>query len=676
MTVEQYIAENKHRLALIARKYNPLTGEGCVACKRKRVDIYDFPNTPVMWLPCKMIEDNTSVRQLIRAGSIANYLENKTGNSSEEAIILFVLLFDQMRFRYDFEYWAFKCWHIEIKLSPITLANGTAGTFQPLVCNGGQQKVLTEVYADLYAHQPIRHIVCKCRQWGCSTLYSAVSSWLQNVLFVGCSSAVVAHVEDAASGIRAMFVNAIEKYPVAYMDISAINTDRVLRLTPYKGSHKTLFLKEKGYRISIGSSQRPDGLRSKNINIAHLSEVAYFEKTKKRTPEALCQSITSGIALTPNTLIVYESTPNGTGNFFHREYVRAKKGESTFRNIFVAWFEIASYSLPVADYHTFIASMTEKEHYIFSLGATLEAIAWYRQKAKEYTDQWRFISEFPSDDIEAFQSSGQLVFHQGDVERLRKGCCRPELLGEVVGDALDGCGAISNLQFVPSPDGRLKVWALPSDEPVANRYVVVVDIGVGLTEKADNSIICVLDRYYMMDEGIPEVVAEWSGHLPKDIIVWKAVQIAKFYNNALLVVEKNSIVPKATDYSQFILETILPIYGNIYTHTPIEQIRKGVVPKYGWHTNHQTKLTVITFFQKVLRENLYYEPCIEAVDEMSTFEKTDKGTYEAIEGNRDDRVITRCIGVFICYNKMPPVLKREESNINNYNHNRNEATFI
>ena len=284
--------------------------------------------------------------------------------------------------------------------------------------------------------------------------------------------------------------------------------------------------------------------------------VAYYESTPQRTPEALTNSISNSVPLLPNTLIVYESTPNGTGNFFHREYVRAKKGQSNFKAIFIAWFDIDIYTIEIPDYKKFIASLSQKEKYIFSLGATLEAIAWYREKSKEQQDEWRFISDFPSDDVEAFQSSGRLVFDIKDVERLRQGCRTPATTGEIVGDAIDGREALDGLQFVPSPDGNLKVWTLPSEEHVSNRYAVIVDIGVGLSEGADNSIICVIDRYYMLEGGIPEVVAEWAGHLPKDIIVWKAVQIAKFYHNALLVVEKNSIVPRATDYSQFILEKI------------------------------------------------------------------------------------------------------------------------
>lgn len=675
------IEENDRRKRANSAPYNQATGEGCVACPRVRVEIKGWVDGDVLWLPKRMVEESELTKAMIRYGSIATMIE-KTGLDEVEGGALFaVIAFQKERFKYDFEYWAIKNWQIEQKTSEETIAKGTAGTFQPFELNRGQRNIIKEVYHDLENDRPIRHIVCKARQWGCSTLYSAISGWLQNVLYVGCNSAVVAHTEEPASEIRSMFINAIENYPSFYMDDSegeGIEDGEKLALVPYKRSTKTITLKERGYRISIGSSVKPDGLRSKNISIAHLSEVAYFEQTRKRTPEALCQSITSGIAVMPNTMIVYESTPNGTGNFFHREYLRAKESKSGFKPIFVAWFEIDVYSLDIDDHKAFIEGMDEKEWLLFDSGATLEAIAWYREKGKEYTDEWRFISEFPSNDSEAFQSSGQLVFSRKDIESLRKYIREPEFRGDIRGRGIEGYEALEDIEFIDEPFGKFKVWAKPCNvEQVANRYLVVVDIGVGLSDGADNSIILVLDRYYMIDGGVPEVVAEWAGHEPKDLVVWRAAQIAKWYNNALLVVEKNSLIPRATDYSEFILDTLVSFYSNLYVEqgNP-DQVKESGIKKYGFHTNHSSKLNAITFFKEILRKEGYIEREEEALNEMFTFARTEKGTYEAIEGNRDDRVDTRCIGMLIAYKKMPPAMILEHSNNINNTRKINEASFF
>ena len=46
MTAEQYIAENKRRLADINAPYDPITGLGCTACPRSKVNIADYYDAP------------------------------------------------------------------------------------------------------------------------------------------------------------------------------------------------------------------------------------------------------------------------------------------------------------------------------------------------------------------------------------------------------------------------------------------------------------------------------------------------------------------------------------------------------------------------------------------------------------------------------------------------------
>ena len=128
-------------------------------------------------------------------------------------------------------------------------------------------------------------------------------------------------------------------------------------------------------------------------------------------------------------MIVYESTPNGVGNFFHKEYLAAKKGQSQFEAMFVAWFEIEQYELPFeneADKYEFAKKLfanrrneeikSDREepgtyHWrLWEKGATLEAIHWYVSERSKYTNHGDMASEYPSDDIEAFTYSGRKVF--------------------------------------------------------------------------------------------------------------------------------------------------------------------------------------------------------------------------------------------------------------------------
>ena len=82
-----------------------------------------------------------------------------------------------------------------------------------------------------------------------------------------------------------------------------------------------------------------------------------------------------------------------------------------------------------------------------------------------------------------------------------------------------------------------------------------VDIG-GRSDGADWSVISVIDRYFLMEGGVEECIGTWRGHLDQDLVIWKAVQIAKFFNSALLVPESNSLDMKGDegDHSLTILD--------------------------------------------------------------------------------------------------------------------------
>lgn len=92
---------------------------------------------------------------------------------------------------------------------------------------------------------------------------------------------------------------------------------------------------QRNCKIKIGTAERPDSCRGGDYNLVHLSEVGIWKATEGKKPEDIVRSACSGILLKPYTMIVYESTANGTGNFFHREYTAAKEGKSQFEAMFV-----------------------------------------------------------------------------------------------------------------------------------------------------------------------------------------------------------------------------------------------------------------------------------------------------------------------------------------------------
>ena len=202
-------------------------------------------------------------------------------------------------------------------------------------------------------------------------------------------------------------------------------------------------------------------------------------------------------------------------------------------------------------------------------------------------------------------------------------------------------------------------------EQILDRYLVVVDIG-GRSNKADFSVITVFDRIFMMPtydepERKPIVVAQWYGHIDIDLLAWKAAQIATLYDNALLVIESNTLEthdPQRQvdgDQSLFILNQLRSVYSNLYARRQsAEDIRNHAPIKYGFHTNVSTKPMIISTLIRIVREHLYIERDARCLDEYLCYERKPNGAFGAIVGKHDDLLMTRAIGLHICFYEMDP----------------------
>lgn len=627
------IEENKKRLALINAPYDPMTGEGS-PIPRTLVEIPDSP-LPKMWLPNDMLLDPT-VQSVIEHGF--HYHIYKAGLPvNDKTMNIFWEDFSRIRNQYDYEWYARMCQTISAK---------GQGRDIPFTLNYPQRKYLKELEELRTSGLPIDIILLKARQWGGSTLTQLYMLWIQLVHKRNWNSVICGDIEKQSSVVAGMLSKAITLCPLWASYHTRITT------APYQGAQKTRVINLSNCRYSLGSAQKPESLRSEDISMAHLTEVGLWKATKSKKPEDIVQSIFGSIASGPYTMKVLESTAKGVGNFFHRTWLDAVAGKNNFKPVFIAWFDIPLYSKPIEDYQSFIGSMTEEEHALFKLGATLEAIAWYRDKRREMPDEWRLASEFPSTPHEAFQSTGRRVFKISYIQSTRESCIAPWWKGDVEGDKLN-CELIRG-------EGNLEIWYLPDLEiPMRDRYVVSVDVG-GVSDSADYSCIRVADRYAMTEGGIPEIVAQWHGHIEHDKLAWKAVQLAHLYGDALLVIEANTLESEGTegDHFEYILNEIAGEYGNLYSRTSEQEIRQGRPRRWGFHTNSSTKPMIIDHLVKAFRDSLYIEHCKHTCDEFDLYEIKENGKeMGAVEGNHDDRVMATAILIWVCYNHPLPTVK-------------------
>jgi hypothetical protein len=665
--IDEILAENAERTRRLKADFDPITGENAPGERRPLV-IKDFP-IPVQYVPVEMLED-PFVRKLQACVSIKKYL--KTTDDFDEcddrpSVEDLVMLVFRIRFAEDFAFWAYYEIRIEDKVT---------GMMVPFKLNGPQIIVLLECEKMRRAGVPINIIICKARQWGGSTFCIFYQMWIGLFCAVKHSFAVCAQTKSVAGNITKMLMRAMETYDSWSLGLpigEKLQIVRDMNSGEYviKDSHSNQVSRS---TIRIGSVEAPDALRGYSGEGAHFSETGVWKDTPEKRPADLVRSIAGGILMQANSMQAIESTPKGAGNFFHQEYMRAKNGKSAYKAIFISWMQIPHDTIPIDDPVAFIiwlyshkdedttnGDWLDTGRYYWSLweqGATLEGINWYRHQRKTVDDHADMASEAPCNDIEAFKFSGTTVFNEQDVVRLREGCRPPTYRGDLYGRGAKGADSLKNIRFIDNPSGLLKVWAKPDKSvKVLHRYLVAVDVG-GRSKKADWSVIRVFDRAPMMYGGKPILVAEQRYHTDHDLLAYDAARIARWYDNALLVIESNTLETRDQErdvdgnMTEYILDIIADLYDNLYARKQsAEQIKEGAPTKWGFHTNTATKPMIIGHLVGCVRDMLWVEQDEYCCTELALYQKNEKGQFGAPpgEGMHDDVLMCTAIALWVCF---------------------------
>ena len=298
-------------------------------------------------------------------------------------------------YREDFERWARDCVRITDKLT---------GRPVPFRLNAPQRRVLGVLEEMRRGGEPIRLIMLKARQWGGSTLVQTYMAWMQLVRRKGWNSLICAHVKDASAQIRGMYSQLLREYPEGMKAGEA----RDWAFVPYEKSQSVCWIPAREAQVAIATSLSPNTVRGSNFAMAHLSEVAFWADGDERVASEIVRTVSGSVAREPDTLVVMESTANGTDNYFCREWRRAVAGKSDKRAVFVPWHEIEIYRKELAEGERAAAeaSLDDYERGLLADGVELERVAWYHEKRREYATHEAMMAEFPSTAEEAFANAG------------------------------------------------------------------------------------------------------------------------------------------------------------------------------------------------------------------------------------------------------------------------------
>lgn len=623
--IESMVQENRRRNDLLRVDYDPLRGLGCCGPRRRLRVPWEAEE---VYLPETMLAD------------------------SEYDLIADGLTYQRLRLKHDFEYWCARCVCIRHKLT---------GRSVPFVLNAPQRRVVSEIERRRLAGVPIRMVLLKARQWGGSTLVQMYFAWIQVVHRTDWNSLICAHVKSTAVAIRRMYSRMLAEYPEELWPC-----EEKPKFKAVTNASDTREISGRRSCVTLSSSYGQDASRGLDCSMVHLSEVAFWKNSENKSPADYVRAVAAGVPLEPLTFIALESTANGVGDFFHARWLQAKEGDTGDIAVFVPWYEIEMYRLPVDDVARFVGSWNEYERGLWKRGLTLEMIMWYRVKSGDI-GQTAMLSEYPTDDLEAFVHSGSAVFAPEKVEALRGACIPAVEVGEVCGEQATGRGALRAVRFVPLSNGFLKVWRRPDVKPPAmmNRYVVSVDVG-GRSRGSDYSVIAVFDRFSPDASGHPEVVAQWRGHCDHDLLGWRAAAIARWYHNALLVIESNSLETSAAGHSRYILEELNGVYHNMYVRRKRDSTSPGACDHaVGFHTNVLSKALIVTTLIACVRDGGYVERDDEACNEMMMYERDASGHYHAKAGHHDDILMTRAMGLYVI-STLPVVEMPDSSTISGF----------
>lgn len=490
------------------------------------------------------------------------------------------------------------------------------------------QSALHQVWEDqLKKRGFVRIIVLKARREGVST-YVEGRLFHQTTVNPYTDAFIIAHDKDSLSTIFDMSKLFWEMLPNDLRPMKRYSSKKELVFENPSDKERLI---DPGLRSSIEvfSANRVNASRSGGYSIAHFSEVAFYADA-----ENLITSTTPSIPDSSGTVKVYESTANGRGGFFHTEWGKAKQSltskrkSSNFYPVFFSWLQFPDYSTQFNnsdERHSFEETMDDEEREVQGkYQATFEQLHWRRNKILDLNgDVDQFHQEYPCDDIEAFISSGLSYFNRRKLRDLLDRCVPPKWVGDV-----------SSLGFTENEDGPLFLWERPK---LSEEYVISADVGGGVVG-GDPSVIQVL-RVPKESPYITQV-AEWRDWIDPISFAGKIINIARWYNEGL-------VVPETNNHGFATLNEIKRVYWNIYQWQYFDRFGTFVSKKLGWETNSSTKPIMCDYTSGCINADLLVIRSSALIDEMMSFIKRPSGGAEADVNCYDDRVMSFMIGLFV-----------------------------
>ncbi|PSH05002.1 MAG: terminase [Acidobacteria bacterium] len=424
-----------------------------------------------------------------------------------------------------------------------------------------------------------KNIVLKARQMGIST-WVAARFFLSTITRPGTLTVQVAHTQEAAEEIFRLVHRFVENLPrdLKHGALRRSRSNRRQLVFPALDSE---------YRVeTAGDANAGRGLTIQNL---HCSEVARWGANAADVLASL------RAAVPPEGEVVLESTPNGMGGCFYREWQRAN--ETGYVQHFFPWWMDAGYRIKNDGD---LAVLSDDERRLMkTFGLDAEQIAFRRQIKNNFGE--RAAEEFAEDPTTCFRASGSAVFDTAKIE--------------------------ARLQALEAPlesreNGRILIWLPPAK---GRAYLMGVDAAGG---GAGGDYACV----QVIDQASGLQCAELYGHYTPEELAAQAARLGREYNDALMVVERNNHG-----------HAVLAMLEQVEQYEPLYRDRRFA----GWVTTVLTRPTMLERFGAMLVTNPELFQSRRLLEECRTFVRREDGRSAAAEGSHDDAIMAMAMALAV-----------------------------
>jgi len=465
--------------------------------------------------------------------------------------------------------------------------------YVPFEFNEAQTKIHKAIEKQIKQKGRVRALVLKARQQGIST-YTAGRVFWKTFYTPHTRSVVIAHDSATSDALFTMSKNFIDRMSEDFKpELIRSNAKEV------KFSHN-----DSGFRLYTAGS--PEAGRGTTPTILHCSECAFWQSDEK-----ILAGLFQGVSSADGTEIILESTANGATGAFYRMWKAAERGENDYVPIFLPWFMTKEYTMtPPSNFERSVQEEELSEEYDLDNGQ----LWWRRMKIGEGGES-KFRQEYPSTAEEAFVVSGKNVFN---VEKLNKlETQAPKSLREF---------DVKMSSWEEKREGNLSIWQPPGFD---EKFIIGADVSLGVGQDYSAAVVLNVKR---------EVVAVYrDNHVDPAMFGRDLFYLGRYYNNALLAVESNSM---GISTLQKLKEMK---YVNLYYQTQIANLTDEDGVRLGFRTTSASKPAIISNLKNWIDNDEIAIWSSDVVGELRDYVSDDKGKTNASRGSTDDTVMSLAI---------------------------------